>query len=104
MAKAAKAEAAMMSNPFSARKMGPKVLESIQLKRSLDGGYQASHHHTNYDHPPEHHQFDKGAGKKFLDHIVQHMGIEMAEEKAEKKDSKAEKSEKREAAQQQGET
>ena len=103
MAKAKMAQAGMVANPFSGRKMGPKVLESIQLKRSMDGGFQATHQHTNYDHPPEHHQFPKNGGKGLLEHIVKHMGIEMAEEKK-GKEGKAVKAEKAEAAQQEGET
>jgi hypothetical protein len=78
--------AGSMMNPMSGgkRKPAPKTLEHMRLSRGADGSLNAQHNFTSYDHQPEIHQFDSAEGKKFLEHIKKHMGIEMKEEKGEK--------------------
>lgn len=60
------------------RKPRPKVLESIETKRSANGGFIARHRFDNSGpgegyHEPEDNTFD--SGHEMLAHVAKHLGI-----------------------------
>lgn len=61
-------------------KMRKKVLDSVEVKRSANGGFIARHRYDNSGpgegyHEPEEHTFGDGEGQKLLAHLSEHMGI-----------------------------
>ena len=62
-------------NPFSKHPepKSPKIVHKINVGRSVNGGFELEHQHSNFDHPSEQHQAPDGYGA--LTHMAKHMGI-----------------------------
>jgi hypothetical protein len=63
-----------------------KVLEHIRIHPSMGGGVRVEHHFTSYEHPMELHEFGKGDGEKFRDHIEDHTGMSWNDDMGNKND------------------
>ncbi len=66
-------------------KRRPKVLESIRLKKSANGGLMAEHEFDNSGpgagyHERETHTFGKDEHRKAMEHVVKHLGLKEAKE------------------------
>lgn len=57
------------------RKLPKKILDHIRVMPSLGGGVRVEHHHTSFDHPPEHHEFKPQDAEKFYTHMEKHTGL-----------------------------
>lgn len=70
------AEAVGNSRP---KKMGPKVLRSIEIEKGEGGGHTVTHRFKQGDGPYHEsegpHIFGESEGKKLISHLVEHLGI-----------------------------
>lgn len=56
-------------------KKGPKMLDELRVKRTLDGGHVVTHHYEGYQHEPKPYAFSKGEGARAMAHIARHAGL-----------------------------
>lgn len=72
------------SEAMDRAKPRPKVLESIEVKRSANGGFIARHRFDNSGpsmagyHEPEEHTFGKDQHGQLMSHLKEHLGIKKA--------------------------
>lgn len=60
-----------------AKPKGPKVLDEVNIKRSMDGGHTVTHRYEGYQHEPKTYAFGKNEGARAAAHISRHTGIPM---------------------------
>jgi hypothetical protein len=72
-------EPAMATVSADRPKKGPKVLEEVRIKRSMDGGHVITHHYEGYQHEPRPYEFGKDEGARAAAHVQRHTGIPMSE-------------------------
>lgn len=79
MSKEAYAEAITRSAP---KRQSKKELRSVEIEKAENGGHTVTHRFRSVEgpyHEPERHVFGKGEGKKLVEHLKEHLGVEMKE-------------------------
>lgn len=85
MSKQDYAEAISRPSPM---KKGSKELRSVEIEKADNGGHTVTHRFHSPEgpyHEPETHVFGKNEGKKLVEHLQNHLGIEMQGAEAEDK-------------------
>ncbi len=73
----------MDENAKTSRNAKPKSLRSIEVEIGEKGGHTVMHRFKSSDgyHEPEGpHVFGKGDGKKLIEHLTKHLGIEVKDD------------------------
>lgn len=55
-------------------KRKPKILKSLRIERTLDGGHAVHHEHTSYEHDRSY-NFGPNDGERAAAHIARHIGL-----------------------------
>jgi hypothetical protein len=59
----------------SKAKRAPKVLHHLEIHPQMGGGVRVEHHHADYQHKMEPHEFEEHEGTKFHEHLTKHTGL-----------------------------
>ena len=58
-------------------KAGKKVLESLTIRRAMDGGHAITHNYQGYQHDPRTYNFGPNEKDKAAAHLSRHTGLPM---------------------------
>jgi hypothetical protein len=58
-----------------APKKGPKMLDELRIKRSLNGGHSITHHYEGYQHEPKTYSFGPQDKARAAAHVARHAGF-----------------------------
>jgi hypothetical protein len=58
-------------------KAGPKVLESVEIRRSMDGGHAITHRYQGYQHDPRTYNFGPDEKARAAAHLSRHTELPM---------------------------
>lgn len=61
----------------AAKPKARKVMKSMEIERSMDGGHVITHRYQGYEHEPTPYKFAKSQGAMAAAHVAKHAGLPM---------------------------